>query len=60
MFLSDFPQMKNGRNPVRRFGGSLAERSEREIARCYCDNFVKLLGKGLASDLRRPKPLAAT
>ena len=39
---------------------SLAGASARErLNRFYCDNFIDLMGAGLAPDLRRPKSLAA-
>jgi uncharacterized protein len=54
MFSSDFPHVEGGRNPVKRFDESLASLPARAIERFYCDNFVDLMGEGLAADLRRP------
>jgi predicted TIM-barrel fold metal-dependent hydrolase len=59
LFSSDFPHVEGGRNPLKRFNESLKGCSQREIDRFYCDNFVDLMGEGLAPDLRRPKRLAA-
>jgi predicted TIM-barrel fold metal-dependent hydrolase len=59
LFSSDFPHVEGGRNPLKRFNESLKGCSQREIDRFYSDNFVDLMGEGLAPDLRRPKRLAA-
>jgi predicted TIM-barrel fold metal-dependent hydrolase len=59
LFSSDFPHVEGGRNPLKRFNESLKGCSAREIARFYCDNFIDLMGEGLAPDLRRPRRLAA-
>jgi predicted TIM-barrel fold metal-dependent hydrolase len=59
LFSSDFPHVEGGRNPLKRFNESLKGCNPREIDRFYCDNFIDLMGKGLAPDLRRPKRLAA-
>jgi predicted TIM-barrel fold metal-dependent hydrolase len=48
LFSSDFPHVEGGRNPLRRFEASLAGVSERARQRFYCDNFVDLMGAGLA------------
>ncbi len=48
-----------GRNPLKRFGDSLANTPARAVERFYCDNFIDLMGEGLASDLRRPATAAA-
>jgi uncharacterized protein len=57
LFSSDYPHVEGGRNPLKRFGDALAGASQSAIDRFYCDNFVDLMGEGLASDLRRPKHL---
>jgi predicted TIM-barrel fold metal-dependent hydrolase len=54
LFSSDFPHVEGGRNPVKRFDDSLAGLPQRAIDRFYCDNFIDLMGEGLAPDLRRP------
>ena len=55
LFSSDFPHVEGGRNPLKRFNDSLAGLTPHEIDRFYCNNFIDLMGEGLASDLRRPK-----
>jgi predicted TIM-barrel fold metal-dependent hydrolase len=55
LFSSDFPHVEGGRNPLKRFDDSLAGLPQRSIDRFYCDNFIDLMGEGLAPDLRRPK-----
>jgi predicted TIM-barrel fold metal-dependent hydrolase len=59
LFSSDFPHVEGGRNPVKRFDESLAGLPARAIERFYCDNFIDLMGAGLAPDLRRPARVAA-
>ncbi len=59
LFSSDFPHVEGGRNPLKRFNESLAESTPRAIERFYCDNFIDLMGEGLAADLRRPKLVSA-
>jgi predicted TIM-barrel fold metal-dependent hydrolase len=59
LFSSDYPHVEGGRNPLKRFNDSLANTPQRAIDRFYCDNFIDLMGEGLAADLRRPKHLAA-
>ncbi|MGD0191513.1 MAG: amidohydrolase family protein [Rhizomicrobium sp.] len=59
LFSSDFPHVEGGRNPLKRFNDSLAASPQRAVDRFYCDNFIDLMGEGLASDLRRPKHVAA-
>ena len=59
LFSSDYPHVEGGRNPLKRFNDSLANTPARAVERFYCDNFIDLMGEGLAADLRRPKHLAA-
>jgi predicted TIM-barrel fold metal-dependent hydrolase len=59
LFSSDFPHVEGGRNPLKRFGESLVGTAPAAIDRFYRDNFIDLLGAGLAEDLRRPAHLAA-
>jgi predicted TIM-barrel fold metal-dependent hydrolase len=59
LFSSDYPHVEGGRNPIKRFGESLSSTSQRAIDRFYCDNFIDLMGEGLAADLRRPEHAAA-
>jgi predicted TIM-barrel fold metal-dependent hydrolase len=58
LFSSDYPHVEGGRNPLKRFNDSLANSSARAVDRFYCDNFIDLMGEGLAADLRHPKHLA--
>jgi len=59
LFSSDYPHVEGGRNPLKRFNDSLAGSSEQARNRFYCENFIDLMGEGLAADLRYPKHLAA-
>jgi predicted TIM-barrel fold metal-dependent hydrolase len=49
LFSSDYPHVEGGRNPIKRFEESLAGAPEDVRRRFYCDNFVDLMGAGLAS-----------
>ena len=57
LFSSDYPHVEGGRNPLKRFDDSLANTPARAVERFYCDNFIDLMGSGLAPDLRRPGQL---
>ncbi len=59
LFSSDFPHVEGGRNPLKRFNDALEGTPRAAIDRFYCDNFIDLMGEGLAPDLRRPKHLIA-
>jgi hypothetical protein len=59
LFSSDFPHVEGGRNPLKRFNEALEGCTGAEIERFYCDNFIDLMGEGLAPELRRPKHLIA-
>ncbi len=59
LFSSDFPHVEGGRNPMKRFGDSLVGVSPAVAERFFRDNFVDLMGEGLAEDLRRPVRFAA-
>jgi predicted TIM-barrel fold metal-dependent hydrolase len=48
LFSSDWPHVEGGRNPIKRFEDSLAGASASAKQRFYCDNFVDLMGAGLA------------
>jgi uncharacterized protein len=52
MFSSDYPHVEGGRNPLKRFGASMANLSDLETRRFYRDNFVDLMGAGLPPGLR--------
>lgn len=59
LFSSDFPHVEGGRNPVKRFDDSIARLSPKARDRFYAENFIDLMGEGLAADLRRPARAAA-
>ncbi len=59
LFSSDFPHVEGGRNPLKRFDDSLGGSSAPAIGRFFADNFVDLMGQGLAKDLRRPQTAKA-
>jgi hypothetical protein len=59
LFSSDFPHVEGGRNPLKRFDDSLATAPRRAIDRFYSENFIDLMGRGLAEDLRRPSQRVA-
>ncbi len=50
LFSSDYPHVEGGRNPIKRFEVSMATAgiTEQQKQRFYCDNFVDLMGAGLA------------
>ena len=54
LFSSDFPHVEGGRNPLKRFDDSLTDTPIAQRDRFYCENFVDLMGEGLAADLRHP------
>jgi len=49
LFSSDYPHVEGGRNPIKRFEESIAGLPESAKQRFYHDNFVDLMGDGLAS-----------
>jgi predicted TIM-barrel fold metal-dependent hydrolase len=59
MFSSDYPHVEGGRNPLKRFNDSLSHTPTRAVERFFCDNFVDLMGAGLAQDLRKAQGLSA-
>jgi predicted TIM-barrel fold metal-dependent hydrolase len=48
LFSSDYPHVEGGRNPLRRFDESVARLPESAKQRFFHDNFVDLMGNGLA------------
>ena len=58
LFSSDYPHVEGGRNPLKRFNDALAGSSAQAAERFYCENFIDLMGEGLAAELRYPKHLA--
>jgi predicted TIM-barrel fold metal-dependent hydrolase len=59
LFSSDFPHVEGGRNPLKRFNDALEGTPKDQVDRFYRENFIDLMGEGLAPELRRPKHLAA-
>jgi predicted TIM-barrel fold metal-dependent hydrolase len=59
LFSSDYPHVEGGRNPLKRFDDSLASVGQPARDRFYGENFIDLMGEGLAPDLRRPVRAAA-
>jgi predicted TIM-barrel fold metal-dependent hydrolase len=49
MFSSDYPHVEGGRNPLARFGTTIAGVSEVAKQRFYCDNFIDLMGPAALS-----------
>ena len=48
LFSSDYPHVEGGRNPLKRFAAAVASCSPETQKRFYHDNFVDLMGSGLA------------
>jgi predicted TIM-barrel fold metal-dependent hydrolase len=50
LFSSDYPHVEGGRHPIKRFEASMDANNinEQRKQRFYCDNFVDLMGAGLA------------
>jgi predicted TIM-barrel fold metal-dependent hydrolase len=59
LFSSDYPHVEGGRNPLKRFDDSLIGARSSAIQRFFSDNFIDLMGEGLAADLRRPAAMEA-
>ena len=59
MFSSDFPHIEGGRNPCKRFDESLRDTPSRTVERFYRDNFIDMMGAGLAPELRHPARTSA-
>ena len=59
MFSSDYPHIEGGRHPLKRFDESLRGCTPNAIRRFYADNFIDMMGDGLAPELRRPAHLQA-
>jgi uncharacterized protein len=49
MFSSDWPHVEGGRHPIKRFEASMTDVDEHARQRFYCDNFVDMMGRGLAA-----------
>lgn len=48
LFSTDYPHVEGGRRPLERFERSLGEASEQIRNRFYAENFIDLMGRGLA------------
>jgi len=59
MFSSDFPHVEGGRNPLKRFDDALRGLDADLCDRFYAGNFIDLMGRGLAEDLRVPTQRSA-
>ena len=49
LFSSDYPHVEGGRNPLKRFESSLAERDEPLREKFYRTNFESLMGRRAVS-----------
>ena len=59
LFSSDYPHVEGGRAPLKRFDEALQGCTPQAVQRFYADNFIDLMGAGLAPALRRPAALVA-
>ncbi len=59
LFSTDYPHVEGGRNPIKRFDASLDGLSKSAIDGFYAENYIDLMGDGLAEELRRPAHLVA-
>jgi len=60
LFSSDYPHIEGGRNPLKRFNESLDGCSETAKRKFYRDNFIQMMGAGLAPALHdAPHAVAA-
>lgn len=59
LFSSDYPHVEGGRHPLKRFDEALQGLAPSAVRRFYADNFVDLMGNGLAPALRRPVSVQA-
>ncbi|MDB5432273.1 MAG: amidohydrolase [Caulobacter sp.] len=51
LFSSDYPHVEGGRNPMKRFNESLEGTSQTARRKFFRDNFITLMGAGLATEL---------
>ncbi len=51
LFSSDYPHVEGGRNPMKRFNESLEGTSQTARRKFFRDNFITLMGAGLADEL---------
>lgn len=61
MYSSDYPHPEGGTDPMRRFRASIeaANLSQVQMDRFLRENYIDMMGEGLAPDLRYPKHLVA-
>ena len=59
LFSSDFPHVEGGRNPMKRFNESLEGVTASARRKFFRDNFIAMMGAGLAADLHDIPGLAA-
>jgi predicted TIM-barrel fold metal-dependent hydrolase len=59
LFSSDYPHVEGGRHPLKRFDESLQGSTPDAVQGFYADNFIDLMGQGLAPELRRQAQLLA-
>lgn len=59
LFSSDYPHVEGGRNPMKRFNESLEGVSATARQKFFRDNFIRMMGKGLAADLHDVPGLVA-
>ncbi len=59
LFSTDYPHVEGGRNPIKRFDTSLEGLPKSAIDGFYAENFIDMMGAGLAEELRRPAHLVA-
>jgi uncharacterized protein len=59
LFSSDYPHVEGGRHPLKRFDETLQGLPASARQRFYADNFIDLMGAGLAPALRQPAQRAA-
>ncbi len=57
LFSSDYPHVEGGRHPLKRFDESLGSTAASAVRRFYVDNFIDLMGQGLAHELHHPDRL---
>ena len=58
-FSSDFPHVEGGRNSLKRFNDALEGVSAAGQRKFLRDNFIAIIGAGLAADLRDIQGLVA-
>ena len=54
LFSTDYPHVEGGRNPLKRFAESLNGLPPAALDGFYAENFIDMMGSGLAPELRRP------